>query len=64
MIDHERERERRAYRVVLLLLFSRVQDIVRTYDGRQSCMWSTEKGNQYIRHIFKHTTPSRLFIQL
>ena len=32
--------------LLLLLLFTHIQHIVRTYDSRQSCLWSAEQGGQ------------------
>jgi len=46
----------------VVLLFSNFQHIVRTYDGRQSYVWSAEQGDQHMRHTYKHTIPSRILI--
>ena len=46
--------------LLLLLLFTHVQHIVRTYDSRQSCLWSAEQGDQMkniMRHTHRHTKP-------
>ena len=42
------------------LLFTHIQHIVRTYDSRQSCLWSAEEGDQMkiiMRHTHKNTKP-------
>ena len=32
--------------VLLFMLFTNIQHIVRTYDSRQSCLWSAKRGDQ------------------
>jgi len=44
------EGEERDINAWTLFAFS-LQHIVRTYDGRQSCLWSAEQGEQFMRHI-------------
>ena len=34
-------------------MFSHIRRIVSTYDGRQSCFWSAELGNQYTRGTYE-----------
>ena len=47
---------------LLLLLFTYIQHIVRTYNSRQSCLWSAEQGDQYKHEAHIDTqTPSHLF---
>ena len=40
---------------MLLLLFTHIQHIVRTYDSRQSCLWSAEERDQMKKHHEAHT---------
>ena len=44
----------------VVCLFTHIQHIVRTYDSRQSCLWSAEQGDQMkiiMRHTHKYTKP-------
>ena len=46
--------------MLLLLLFTHIQHIVRTYDSHQSCLWSAEQRDQMkniMRHTHRHTKP-------
>ena len=42
------------FKCCCLLLFTHIQHIVRTYDSRQSCLWSAEQGDQ-MKIIMRHT---------
>lgn len=50
----------------LFRYFSHFQRILRTYDGRETCVWSAAQRKHYVRSIYKHTStiPPDMYMQM